>query len=100
MEGLEYETNLRVPDPGQLFLVHRGHGLAIEPVSAARRRIEAADDVHERRLTGAGRAHNGEVVAPLHREVDAAERVDVIAPHTVPAIEIFKPDDGVVAGDG
>ena len=38
--------------------------------------VEAADDVHQRRLAAAGRAHDRDEVAPLDAQVDAAQRVD------------------------
>ena len=39
------------------------------------RHVEAADDVHQRRLARAGRAHDRDVVAALDRQVDAGEGV-------------------------
>ena len=51
VEGLEHETDLLVADLGQLILLHRADVLALEEIAAGGRRVETADDVHERRLS-------------------------------------------------
>ena len=43
-----------------------------------RRAIEAADDVHERRLAGARRTDDRQKLAILYLQVDAAEGVDAL----------------------
>ena len=58
---------------------------AVEPVAALVGRVEAAEQVHERRLAGARRPHDGRVLAALDHEVDAAQRVDRLAAHPVAA---------------
>src|SRR5262249_51378297 len=49
---------------------------AVEGVAAGGGRVEAADQVHERRLARSGGPDDGQVLAGAHREVDAAQRLD------------------------
>ena len=50
--------------------------LARQQIFAARRHIQAADQIHQRRLAGAGRPHNGEVIAFLDLQVDILQNTD------------------------
>src|SRR5690606_8140742 len=50
--------------------------LAVQPVLARSRRVEAPDQVHERGLTGSRGAHDRHVLVPFDQEVDAAQRTD------------------------
>ena len=52
VEPLEDEPDLPVADDGELVLRHARDVLAVEDVGAARRPIEAAEDVHQRGLAG------------------------------------------------
>ena len=73
--GLEDEAELLVPDPGQGAAGEALNGNAVELVGSGGRRVEAADDRHQRRLARARRPHQGHELAALHREIDAAQRV-------------------------
>jgi hypothetical protein len=72
IEGLEDETDLLVANSGELAVVHRRDELAVQPVFAVIGRIEAADHVHQRGLTGTRRTHDRDVLATVHREIHAA----------------------------
>ena len=61
---------------GELVLRHLRHVLAVENVLAGGRAIETTEDVHQRRLAGAGRPGDGEELAGLHVERHAAQRAD------------------------
>ena len=61
---------------GQLALAQRRDVLAAPPARAARRPLERAHDVQQRRLAGAGRADDRDQLARAHGERDAAEDVD------------------------
>src|SRR5439155_11741092 len=50
VEGLEDEADLLVADLGEGVVVERLDLAAVQDVAAAGRRVEAADEVHERRL--------------------------------------------------
>ena len=67
VEGLEDEADLAVADRGQLVVVHLRDHLAPQHVGAAAGRVQAAHDVHEGRLAGAGRPHDRDVLALLDR---------------------------------
>ena len=63
IEALEDEAELLVADGGERVLVEAVDAHAVEQVRAVGRRVEAAEDVHQRRLAGAGRAHDGDELA-------------------------------------
>src|SRR5215471_1631765 len=50
VEGLEDEADLLVADAGQFIIVKLGDVMSVQPVLALRRRIKAADQVHQRRF--------------------------------------------------
>ena len=74
VEALEDEADLAVAHDRELIAGHPRDILAVEDVLAARRAIKAAEDVHERRLAGAGRARDRHELALLDVHVGAAER--------------------------
>ena len=94
VEGLEDEPNLLVADARQLVVVHLADLLLVQQVAALRRRVEAPDQVHQRRLPRPGRAHDGHVFAFVDGDVDAAERVDLLGSHDVGFPEVLGFDDG------
>src|SRR5579863_16899 len=53
VERLEDESDFLVADPRQFIVVQFADQLAVEPVLSLRRRIEAADQVHQRGLARA-----------------------------------------------
>ena len=69
VEGLEDEADFLVADAGELVVVEFADQLAVEPVLALGRRVEAADQVHQRRLAGAGRSHDGDVLVVLDAQM-------------------------------
>src|ERR1019366_2391076 len=48
---------------------------ALVEVGAGRRDIETAEDIHQRGFSRSARAHDGDKLAALDREVDALERL-------------------------
>ena len=100
IEGLEDEADLLVADARQLVVVQLADQLAVEPVLALGGRIEAADQVHQRGLAGAGGAHDGDVLVVLDAQRDAAQGLHLLLrAHIVGAPQILD-DDDVAAGDG
>src|SRR5437764_991639 len=59
VEALEDEADVRGAQPRALVVVEGGHVAAVEAVAALARAVEAAEDVQERRLAGAGGARHG-----------------------------------------
>ncbi len=93
IEGLEDESDFLVADARQLIVVQFADQLAVEPVLALGRRIEAADQVHQRRFAGARWTHDGDVLVVPDAEVDAAQGMDLLLrAHVVGAPEIFNDD--------
>jgi hypothetical protein len=80
VEGLEDEADFLVADAGELVVVELGDVVAVEPVLALGGRVEAADQVHQGGLAGAGGAHDGDVLVVLDAERDAAQGVTCWSP--------------------
>jgi hypothetical protein len=98
VEGLEDEADLAVAHGRQLVVVHLGHHVAVQHVAALRGRVQAADDVHERRLARARRPHHRHVLALRDLERDAAQRVDLFGAHDVRAPQVDRLDERGLAG--
>ena len=96
VEGLEDEADLAVAHRGQLVVVHLRDHLAAQHVGAPAGGVEAAHDVHEGGLAGAGGAHHRHVLAPIDGEGDPAQGVDLLPAHDVRAPEVLGPDEGAL----
>jgi hypothetical protein len=83
VERLEHEADLLPAHAGERVVAEAFDGLAIEFVAARGGAVEAAEDVHQRRLARARCAHDRDVLAARDHEVDARvlreQRCDVIA---------------------
>src|SRR4051794_19021618 len=76
VERLEDEPDPAVADQGQAAVVEAAHVHAVQQVPPGGGYVEAAEDVHQRGLARAGRTHDGDVVATLDGQADAAQRPD------------------------
>ena len=83
VECLENKTDFAVADFGELVVVHLAHAVAVQLVFAGGRRVEAADEVHQRGFAGAARPHDGDVIAALDVQRNFAQRVDDFPAHLV-----------------
>ena len=93
IEGLEDESDFLVADAGQFVVVQFADQLAVQPVVALAGRVEAADQVHQRRFARARRSHDGDVFVALDAHVDAAQRVHLLLrAHVVGLPQIFGAD--------
>ena len=93
IEGLENETDLLVPDLGQLVAIHRGNVFAVKLVMPGAGRIEAAQHVHEGRFAAAARAHDGEIFVAMNLQRHAAQRVHGLLAHHVVLRDVLDVDD-------
>src|ERR687895_436071 len=75
VEELEDEAELVAAQPGQVAVVQLGDLDAVEDDRAARRAVESGEDVHQRRLAGPGRAHDGAVATALEIDADTGESI-------------------------
>jgi energy-coupling factor transporter ATP-binding protein EcfA2 len=66
--------------------------LAVEPVLPAGGGLQAAEDVHERGLARARRAHDRDVLVARHLEVHGAQRVHDLGAHGVVAAQPLHPE--------
>ena len=60
-----------------------------------RRRIEAADQVHQGRFARTGRTHDGDILAALDLDIDTGDRVDLLIAHDVRLPQIVRADDDI-----
>src|SRR6185295_2520910 len=91
-EGLEDEADLLVADLGEVSGIHLVGRLAGELVGPGGGAVEAAEDVHEGGLAGAGGAHDGDELVALDGEIDAAKGVDLLRPDAVDLLETLDAD--------
>ena len=98
VERLEDEADGAAPDAGQVVVVERPDLRPGEPVAPGCRPIEAADDVHQRRLAAAGRPDDRQEVAGADVEVDAPEGGDLEAPGRVDPRDVPQLDDRCLGG--
>ena len=75
IEALEHEADGLVPDARELVGRQRRDIAAVHQDTAARRPIQAPEDVHERRLARTRRPDDGDELAGVDAERDAAQRV-------------------------
>ena len=78
---------------GQIRLGELRNVDAVEPVSAARRPIEAAQDRHQRRLARSGRAHDGDEFAVFDGEAYIPQRMNIDIADMIGPRHPFNPDD-------
>jgi hypothetical protein len=71
--ALKNEADVLLVDPGAGFLVQGMDGLVMKIILAFRCVIEHADDMEQGRLSGPGRAHDGQELAFLHVQVDVPQ---------------------------
>ena len=83
VESLEDETDQSVANVGEFALGLVGNRLAIQRVAPARRHVEAADDIHKRRLAGSRWTHDRHVFVPGDVQRNPGERVDFLRAHLV-----------------
>src|ERR1700733_11073866 len=93
IEALEHEADLVIAQLGQLFAVKACDIHFIQQVAAARRAVQAADDVHHRGLAGAAGAHDGHELAPANPQIDAGHGPDLYLTGDVDLGDVPKRDD-------
>ena len=81
--ALEDEPEGVTPEGCKRIAAERGHVGASYPVRARRWRIETADDVHQRRLARARRAHDRDELTALDDQVDVGQDGQRLAPGRV-----------------
>ncbi len=93
VEVLEHEADLVVADLGAAVAVEVRDLDAVEHVAAGGRPVETADDVHQRRLAGAGRTHDRHELAAVDVERDAVQGAHLRPAHAVDAVQVADADD-------
>ena len=98
VEALEDEAQFCRPHQGPLVGRKAAHLLAVEPELARAGPVEAAQDVHERGLAGAGGPHQGHHFAAGDAQGNAFEHGHVHFAKVVGLGDILQADE--LAGDG
>src|SRR6476619_2191428 len=98
VECLEYESDLAIPDAGELVLVLLRNQGSVQPVLSPVRSIEAADQIHQRRFSRSGGTHDRHVLVSTDRDVDAAQCMHYFATHVVVTLESARDDYPVFLG--
>ena len=99
VEELEDEADVVAAELRELRVVEAADVDAGDGDVTRRRLVEPGEDVHQRRLAGARRAHHGRQAAGGDVDRDAAQRVDGGVAAAVPADDVTRGDDGV-GGEG
>ena len=76
VELLEHEADAAAAHGGEAAVAEAADVDAVDADRAARRLLQRADDVHQRRLAGPGRTDDDDELALLDAQVDAVERRD------------------------
>ena len=78
IERLENEPNFFVSYVRQLIVVKFADQLRIQPVLPPARRVQAADQVHQRRFSRPAWSHNRRIFIPPNREIHAPQRMHLL----------------------
>ena len=70
---LEHEADPAGANPRQFAIVHLGHVVVAQEVRAGRGLVQATQEIQQRALPRAGRAHDGDVIALGHFQRNAAQ---------------------------
>ena len=97
VEELEDEADVLAPEQGHLAVGEAADVLAGDRDGAARRLVERREEVHERRLAGAGRPHHCDELARCDARARPPQRVDGGLALAVAAGEVCCGDDCSVA---
>src|SRR5581483_11849998 len=76
VEVLKDDGDVREPEIGARVLVDRPQVAAVHRDASGGRRVEAADEIQQRRLPRAALSHDGDELAALDRERDVAQGGD------------------------
>ena len=108
IEALENEADARVAQDRQAPVAHGGNGLVVQEIGPRSRPVQTAQDVHQRALPGAGRAHDGDKIASKNVIGDPFQRphidlADMIRSHDLIELDqcgihgFFFPFSGLMA---
>src|SRR5262249_58308901 len=91
--GLEDEPDLAVADDRQFVVRHPTDVVAVQQILAGSRRVEAADEVHERRLARTARPHDRNILVALDTEAHAFEGAHRLRAHHVVLHQVVDLDE-------
>ena len=96
VERLKDEPDLAIAYARQLVLVLVGDKRATEPVFAGGGRVEAADQIHQRRFPRSRRTHDRDVLIAANRDVDPAQGVHDFTANVVVTLQTARDDDPIL----
>ena len=97
---LKHKTDMTGPPGGQLAVRELINAPTVDDQAAPGRTIQAADEIQERGLTRAGRAHERNELAAAHFEIEALQNVDGFVTATEPFLDRFNVDESRGGGRG
>src|SRR5437899_1502857 len=92
VEARKDEADLAIANGREVVIVELGDIGAVEHVATGGGDVEAADDVHERRLARSARAHDGDELTAFDQQVDAPQRLNLDPAHAVGLGDRLQPD--------
>ena len=93
VEGLEDEADLPVANTGELVVGEVADLNAVQPVLAFGGRVQAADEVHERRLPAPRRTHDSHELTWLDLQIHSPQSSDGFGAQDVVFTESLGPND-------
>src|SRR5207237_87384 len=93
IERLENKTDFSISNRGQFVIVHFRDVFPIEFIAPGSRGIQTTKHVHQRRLSAAARAHDGDVFVLMNLQRHSAQRAHGLFAHHVILGDVFDVDD-------
>ena len=98
IECLKDKPDLLVPNARQLIVVQLAHLLRIEPILACRRRVEAPQQIHQRRFPGTRRPHDGHKLIAADLEIHRPECMYDLGTELVVTRQFVGKNDDILSG--
>ena len=95
--GLEYKADLPSPEDGQLLVLEGEDVAAVHRHFAACGPVQAAQHMQQGALARPRRPHNGDELAPLHRQVHPVQGLDLGVAGAVVFFQAFRLQDAHTA---
>src|SRR6202047_2941563 len=89
IEGLEDESNFFIANVSEFVVIKLADQATSQPVTTLRRRIQAANQIHQGGFSRTGWPHDGDVLAFVNLNAHTAQCMQLLCAHFVGLPEIF-----------